>query len=100
MSTTTLQNVPTDAAHSDNQWPANRRLRKAMTRSTLAQGWNNETAEGPHATVNVAVGYRSKRSLNNPVDRIASPTRLEVTNRIFNAPLDLPALRQAVQAKS
>ena len=46
---------------------------------------NRGAAGAPQARVMRASGWRSIKCLNKPVERIASPIRVEVMNKIFKA---------------
>ena len=82
MSTTKSQTVRTVVAQSGSQCRPYGRLSRMIVRSRLGIRANTPSATRPHTTVIRASGCTRMRWSSRPVDRTASPTRLEVTNRI------------------
>ena len=82
-STKTSQTRPDVAAHKPGQWSEHTILRSTMIRSSPGTASNRGAAAGPQATVTRAPGWHPIRWSRSPVDRMASPTRVEVMNRIL-----------------
>ena len=79
------QKHPTQALHSINQWSDPTILSSTITRSRLGTASKSGAAAGPQAMVTRASGWCSIKCASNPVDRMASPTRVDVMNRIFKS---------------
>jgi hypothetical protein len=61
-------------------------LRTVTSRASPGTAAKSGAAGAPHTTVSRAPGWRSISQASRPVERIASPIRVEVMNRIFTAP--------------
>ncbi len=82
MSTTRSQRVNATAAQNGGQCSRYGSLSSTIVRSRLGMRANTSSATGPQATVTRASGWARIRWSSRPVDSTASPSRLEVTNRM------------------
>ena len=80
---TRSQKRGTHKSHRRSQCSDQSILSRTIIRSNPGTASNNGAAAGPHATVIFASRLFSITRCKSPVDKIASPTRVDVTNKSF-----------------
>src|SRR5579862_2723272 len=85
-STTRPHRVLRTVRQRSNQWLPSLALARTMILSRFGTSSNRGAATGPATIVKRALGISSARRFTRPDDSTASPIRLEVMNRIGNAP--------------